>query len=840
MPWLHRDDLEDESAWFHLDGEVVVGSTSDCDLVLTDPSVSPRHCRIEKKSGRWRVADLASETGTRVRGTEVSQLVLSDGDAIEVGGVALRFHRSRPRPGGAPPVADEAESSESPRRGRRAVSPWLLGATVVALAAAVHKAVSEDGSHGGSDTSGPAAVAKREPGRGDPAAPEGVATVSPASEDPVIRALLLRLRSLEKGRLWGQAVGVVTEATRDAPGNPAFLEMEVDLRVRAAEELDLLERRWRDLGRTGNWQRVLEEARGAAPRFEGTGMASRVRDWASLAALPPRRSSSRGKTVGTASRRKSEPSRPVGEAADATRGESLAAACRWREAAVVFRGLAGRTRDEGKRRLWRERARVLQAMGDAKARVIVDVNEERRRGVTLRIGSLAARCVAADEDLVQIKLGRGEEEWSWGDIPADRLLALFDWASVSPEERLQFAVVARHLGAADRAMAALGEAARDEAIKPRADELFAAWTGSERPAGGFVLVEGRLMTPEEAEIRRAASRARNLARQAATATAERFEEICLELRSLGAPALGILDEVVRKRFEWQLERARRLKVFHNIAAARARVFDELELRRKEALALIRDPVRYPYPYGPNQEAVQAEVDALVQRVCEVYERPATFLEGRLKSLAAAHDALKALCQLQPAGMDSPLDPDALLAELDRALDMSHHGLKSSAQRAAADILRFNEEIASSVSPEERELHRLTNRYRMMMGLRPVKIDEALVRAARKHSQEMMDLKYFAHASPVKEHRTPSMRAAAEGWGGGVSENIARGAPTPEGALRGWLHSSGHHRNIVGAGWTHLGCGKAKGGAFWTQNFGKGASSALSKEKKPPGAGDPRH
>ncbi len=844
MAWLHRDDLEDESAWFRLDTEAILGSGSDCDLTLDAPGVSPRHCRVENRGGRWRVVDLASEGGTRVRGTDVSQLILTDGDVIELGGASLRFHRSRPR---ASEAVDGAETTKSGRRGRPVVSPWLLGAAVLALAGAAYKGMfkNETPSNVTSSRGEPVAKAPAEDAsRGTNHSADVPAGEGGSPLDPATRALQSRIRPLEASRRWGEAVRLVSKASEESPRNLDLLELEVDLRAKAVRELELLERKWESLGKEGDWDRIREDAQRVASRFAGTGLEVRLQDWASLAALPPRRSSSDGTAPKTASGEDSASPRsslsPTAEGAAVSRAEALAASCRWRAAADVFRRLAENGGDGAKRRLWEQRARILQALGDLKARVIVDVNEEKRRGVTLRIGTLAARCVAADEELVQIKLGRGEEEWAWKDIPADRLLALFDWASVSPEERLQFALAAHHLGDAERAKAALGEAARDPASKGRADELFALWTGVDRPAGGFVLLDGRLMTPEEAEARRLASQARALARQASTASDGRFKEICLELRAMGTPARDVLDEIVRARFGRELERARKLKVFQSIAAARAKVFDELEARRKAALTLIRDPVRYPYPYGPNQKEVQAEVDALVQKIRDVYEHPAAYLEGELKSLAAAHESLRVLRGLQPADAHAPIDPDSLLDELDRALDVSHHGLKPSAQKAAAEVLRFNAEIASSITDDERELHRLTNLYRMMMGLRPVKIDEALVRAARKHSQEMMDLDYFAHASPVKEHRTPSMRAAAEGWGGGVSENIARGAPTPAGALRGWLHSSGHHRNIVGAGWTHLGCGKAKGGAFWTQNFGKGSSSALSKEKKAPKPGAPKH
>ena len=171
-----------------------------------------------------------------------------------------------------------------------------------------------------------------------------------------------------------------------------------------------------------------------------------------------------------------------------------------------------------------------------------------------------------------------------------------------------------------------------------------------------------------------------------------------------------------------------------------------------------------------------------------------------------------------------------MRELDAALDMRLHGRSPADRKWNDEVFAFNAEIKSSITPEERGVHDVTNEYRLMMGMRAVKIDEALVLAARGHSQEMFDLKYFAHESPTPEKRTPSMRAQLAGWSGGCSENIEQGASTPEAAVRGWLSSSGHHRNILGRGHTHLGVGKSVGGLYWTQNFASGSSSRISLEK----------
>src|SRR5690606_22452467 len=64
-----------------------------------------------------------------------------------------------------------------------------------------------------------------------------------------------------------------------------------------------------------------------------------------------------------------------------------------------------------------------------------------------------------------------------------------------------------------------------------------------------------------------------------------------------------------------------------MAADKARMdglLAELDRRREYALELIMDSERYPYPYGPNQAEVQADVDERVAAVREIWNDPAKF------------------------------------------------------------------------------------------------------------------------------------------------------------------------------------------------------------------------
>ena len=111
---------------------------------------------------------------------------------------------------------------------------------------------------------------------------------------------------------------------------------------------------------------------------------------------------------------------------------------------------------------------------------------------------------------------------------------------------------------------------------------------------------------------------------------------------------------------------------------------------------------------------------------------------------------------------------------------------------------------------------------MMMGRRAVKWSDKLLECSRAHSTEMRDENYFAHDCPLPgpehdAHRKPTQRARQAGYGGGVSENIARGSTDGAATHWQWYRSSGHHRNLLGKGHVEVGVGRTDN--FWTQNFG---------------------
>jgi len=72
--------------------QIAIGRAPGNDLVLTDATVSPRHCRLTMLEGYWILDDLGSERGTRINGKRVAEgEVLGEHDRIYVGAFVLQL-----------------------------------------------------------------------------------------------------------------------------------------------------------------------------------------------------------------------------------------------------------------------------------------------------------------------------------------------------------------------------------------------------------------------------------------------------------------------------------------------------------------------------------------------------------------------------------------------------------------------------------------------------------------------------------------------------------------------------------------------------------------------------
>jgi len=79
-----------------LNGVVTLGRHPDCDVVLSDPSVSRQHAEIRPAVGGHLLSDLVSSNGTQVGEVQVMHHLLQDGDVVKIGDESLRYVRRSP------------------------------------------------------------------------------------------------------------------------------------------------------------------------------------------------------------------------------------------------------------------------------------------------------------------------------------------------------------------------------------------------------------------------------------------------------------------------------------------------------------------------------------------------------------------------------------------------------------------------------------------------------------------------------------------------------------------------------------------------------------------------
>ena len=131
----------------------------------------------------------------------------------------------------------------------------------------------------------------------------------------------------------------------------------------------------------------------------------------------------------------------------------------------------------------------------------------------------------------------------------------------------------------------------------------------------------------------------------------------------------------------------------------------------------------------------------------------------------------------------------------------------------------DDDATPALGAMEREVVRLINIERRRAGCGPLRIDRRLTLSARRHSAKMASAGSLSHTSP--DGTSPWERMDATGYRDGGAENIGRGYTSADKAVRSWMETSGHRRNILNCELTATGVGAVQGpeGPWWTQDFG---------------------
>jgi hypothetical protein len=431
------------------------------------------------------------------------------------------------------------------------------------------------------------------------------------------------------------------------------------------------------------------------------------------------------------------------------------------------------------------------------------------------------------------------------ELSARSLFEISGHVPLEPEHALGRAFVALAAGDEKGFFLCIEKIAADDSLKDGRDRALALQRGlDEVPPRGFLRAgESWVTWAEKAEddlrkeVRDAvAAFAASSATPGAASAGEKARARVNELAAT-SPAL-VLGELKARRAELSKEFFAAPE-HEKLKKLRERLL-ELQRTRKDALTLIFDEVKYPYPHTPANEteyrATQLEVDRLVAIVRASWGREE---EEAPQPWVALSPSFAAVVRELRANRQMLYDVGASSDEPDLAL-MTAWCLPSGGtvhvrnfaldyrERLRLDeddnVRAFNATIAagdkgpeSGPSRDELALVAITNDYRAMMGRRVLAWNEKLWRSSRGHSDWMSRVGRLTHDEDDPKRANPMLRMALEGYRGGAGENCSVGAGGSAGALHGWYESSGHHRNMLYESHTEM--GGAQVGAYWTENFG---------------------
>jgi uncharacterized protein YkwD len=122
---------------------------------------------------------------------------------------------------------------------------------------------------------------------------------------------------------------------------------------------------------------------------------------------------------------------------------------------------------------------------------------------------------------------------------------------------------------------------------------------------------------------------------------------------------------------------------------------------------------------------------------------------------------------------------------------------------------------------------VTNAERARQGRKRLRTSQRLMQAAQIHAEQMARAGQLAHDLPRARYpETKDRLAAVKYRWTAYGENVAQGQPNAAEALKDWMRSSGHRKNILNTYYTELGTGFATdraGRTYFVQVFATPAS-----------------
>lgn len=110
---------------------------------------------------------------------------------------------------------------------------------------------------------------------------------------------------------------------------------------------------------------------------------------------------------------------------------------------------------------------------------------------------------------------------------------------------------------------------------------------------------------------------------------------------------------------------------------------------------------------------------------------------------------------------------------------------------------------------------LVNKERVRAGLKPLTVHTNLTKVAKAKAKDMYLNNYFSHTSPTYGSPFEMMDASSITYLY-AGENLAMGQRSAEQAMKDWMKSPGHKKNILNPNFNLIGVGYFNG--YWVQEF----------------------
>ncbi|MGC5050612.1 CAP domain-containing protein [Micromonospora sp. DT48] len=126
--------------------------------------------------------------------------------------------------------------------------------------------------------------------------------------------------------------------------------------------------------------------------------------------------------------------------------------------------------------------------------------------------------------------------------------------------------------------------------------------------------------------------------------------------------------------------------------------------------------------------------------------------------------------------------------------------------------------SAGVASEAEEVVALVNAERAKAGCGALSINDKLMTAAQRHSQDQADHQNMSHTGSDGSDPGDRIDRVDYAWRT-YGENVAWNQRTPAAVMDAWMNSPGHRQNILNCAFTEIGVGVASSnGPYWTQVF----------------------